>query len=64
METFEWILSLKLFEFSWSILVKELVYAEEATAYSDVDFVLIDTNVNFLGPKLINAFTLSHEHDF
>ena len=44
----EWVSSLKFFQLDWSVLVKELVNREKASAHSDLDFVFLDTYCDFL----------------
>ena len=59
----EWVLSLELFELSWSVLIQELVDGEETAAHLDVDAVLVATHVDLLAAEFVDTFALTHEHD-
>ena len=62
-ETFERVLTLQFLELDRSVLVEELVDGEVASAYSDVDLVLLDLDGHSLSAELVDALSLSHEHD-
>ena len=57
------VLSLKLLKLSWSILVKELVQREEATADTDLNLILDALNHDTLGTELVDSLRFTHEHD-
>ena len=57
------VLSLKLFQLSWRVLVKELVQRQEATSDTDLDLILDALDHDALGTELVNSLRLTHEHD-
>ena len=62
-ETFERIFAFELFELSWCVLVKELIYGKITTPYADSDLVLKNLHVDFLCSELVDTVALTHEHD-
>jgi len=54
---------LELLKLNRSILVKELIDREVSTSNSDFDTLLLNLDGDSLGTELVNAFSLSHEHD-
>jgi hypothetical protein len=59
----ERVFTLEFFQLSRCVLVKELVNGQISTANTDINLVLVYSNMNFLGAKLIDSVTLTHEHD-
>ena len=57
------VLSFKLLELLGSVLLKEGVDREEATADTDLDVVLLNLNHDLSGAELVDTLGLSHEHD-
>ena len=62
-ESSDWVFSLELLKFDWSILVEEFVDGKVSTTNSDINSIHVYLNGNSLGSKLINTFALSHEKD-
>ena len=58
-----WVLSLKLLQLSWRVLVKELIQRQEATSDTDLDLILDALNHDALGTELVDSLRLTHEHD-
>jgi len=62
-EASHWVLALKLLQFDGRVLVQELVNREETTTDTDVNLVVVDTNIHLLGTELVDALLLTEEHD-
>ena len=62
-ELLERISTLQLLQLYWSVLVEELVDREEATADSDLDFILLNSHSNLLRAELVHSRALPHEHN-
>ena len=46
------------------MLIQKLVHAHVTTASPYLNLVLLDADNDALGPELVDALTLAHEHDF
>jgi len=62
-EALEGVSSLQSLELGGSILIDELVDGQVATSDLDLDFVLLDTDSDALLAELVDALSLSQEHD-
>jgi len=62
-EAVHWVLALKFLKLCRCVLVKEFVNGEETSTNTDVNLVLVDSDVDFLGTELVDTLRLSQEHD-
>ena len=58
----KWILSLELFELSWSVLIQEFIKRKEATTHADLDIVLLNFDWYPFSSELIDSLGLTHKH--
>ena len=57
------VVSVKFIEFSWRVLVQELIDAEVTATHANVDLILVNFDAHTLAAKLVDAFALTHKHD-
>ena len=63
-EPLQRIASLQFLKLDWRVLVYELIDRQIAAANANLDATFLDSHIDLLRAKGIDALALSHEHDF